>query len=68
MLIGNAGLGVGSTIKEYRHYQGSWKHHMQGGNTHVCLTSEYMTPQTLAAAIITVCGSIIANRERIISY
>ncbi|OAD00506.1 hypothetical protein MUCCIDRAFT_185348 [Mucor lusitanicus CBS 277.49] len=46
MMIGDSDLGVGSTIKGYRRYGGTWKQNLQGGNTHVCCTSEYMTSQT----------------------
>ncbi|CAO3630821.1 unnamed protein product [Mucor fragilis] len=46
MMIGDSGLGVGSSIKGHRRYGGNWKQALQGGNTHVCRTSEYMTSQT----------------------
>ncbi|ORE10887.1 hypothetical protein BCV72DRAFT_195294, partial [Rhizopus microsporus var. microsporus] len=46
MLIGDKETGAGSRIEGFHRYGGKWKQMIQGKYTNVCITDEYMTPQT----------------------
>lgn len=46
MLIGDRGLGVGSSIRGHRRYGGIWKQVKHAENTYVCITNEQYTSQT----------------------